>query len=224
MDDQDNAVLLVTPLLPTGATLALNVCLELGINVHSVHSGQWFGDLPQQQCDDTVARGALAGLLPYFLDPPRPHAFREGVRLMGDHPWVRPEHLGHRAVIWTRDPLDVCYSYFRSWQSKYPSLTLKDAVSLPTRRFGLGPADLWAAYYLSWFAFIPEEQRIHIRFEDAKRDPVATFTRMFDFMGIQRSDADILRAVESSSVQRSREASESNRLTSAGALGWTTID
>jgi hypothetical protein len=156
-----------------------------------------------------------------------------GGRVIPTHEQYRSWKHYHKAIYLVRDVRDVVLSefvyltnleFFYGDQDKFVKHFLTTPVS------GFGP---WQRHVSCWLdsPLAGTSNLLLVRFEDLKRDPVAGFTRMANFLGINPSPELIQRAVANSSVEKMREkelrepvkASVKGRFVGDGlAQGWRT--
>jgi hypothetical protein len=121
-------------------------------------------------------------------------------RLIKTHRPYNPLLARNRVVLFTREPRDTMISFLHYANAKKEfgfSGDLADLVAHP--EMGL---DAYFRFYQSW---LPHAGLV-LRYEDLQADPAATFRKLVDFVGIEASDDDIARALEASSLERTRAA------------------
>jgi hypothetical protein len=152
-----------------------------------------------------------------------------GGRLIGTHEQYRNDY--GRAIYVVRDARDVLLSefaflkaleYFRGDLDKFISTFLFTCGSA----YGYGP---WQRHVSSWLdsPIAGVEKLLVVRYEDLRQDPVAWFTRMTEFLGVDVDQEKIKLAVENNSIQKMREkenrepvrASIRGRFVRNGAVG-----
>ena len=154
-----------------------------------------------------------------------------GGRLISTHEQYRGWKHYHKAIYLVRDCRDVLLSEFQYLQNLeffYGDLDkfVKHFVTTPVS--GFGP---WQRHVASWLdsPLYGTPNLCLVRFEDIKRDPVAGFTRVAEFLGVEASPELIQRAVANSSLEKMREkevrepvkASVKGRFVGAGEVrGW----
>jgi hypothetical protein len=130
-----------------------------------------------------------------------------GGRLIGTHEQYRNDY--GRAIYVVRDARDVLLSefaflkaleYFRGDLDKFISTFLLTCGSA----YGYGP---WQRHVSSWLdsPIAGVEKLLVVRYEDLRQDPVAWFTRMTEFLGVDVDQEKIKLAVENNSIQKMRE-------------------
>lgn len=111
-----------------------------------------------------------------------------------------------KVVLLVRDGRDTLLSLYHNLRS-FSGLD----VALPEFLTGNGgawlpPARSWAACVLSWPASTPPE-RLHVLcFETCRQRPREEFRALLAFLGIERDDAELERAIAASSYARMRQA------------------
>jgi hypothetical protein len=154
-----------------------------------------------------------------------------GGKLISTHEHYREWKRYHKVIYLVRDVRDVVLSefayltnleFFYGDQDEFVEHFVTTAVS------GFGP---WQDNVTSWLdsRLAASPNFLLVRFEDLKRDPIAGFTRMADFLGVNPSAELIQRSVANSSLERMREkeqrepvkASVKGRFVGEGlAQGW----
>jgi len=154
-----------------------------------------------------------------------------GGRLVSTHEQYRKDY--HRAIYVVRDARDVLLSefaflsaldYFRGDLDQFISTFLFTCGSA----YGYGP---WHRHVSSWLdsPIAGTENLLLVRFEDLRQDPVAWFSRMAEFLGVDVDQGKIRLAVANNSIQNMREkenrepvrASIKGRFVRDGAVrGW----
>ncbi len=155
----------------------------------------------------------------------------EGGRLVSTHEQYRKDY--HRAIYVVRDARDVLLSefaflsaldYFRGDLDQFISTFLFTCGSA----YGYGP---WHQHVSSWMdsPIAANNNLLLVRFEDLRQDPVAWFTRMAEFLGVDANREKVERAVANNSLQNMKEkerkepvrASIRGRFVRSGAVrGW----
>lgn len=154
-----------------------------------------------------------------------------GGRLISTHEQYRDWKHYHKAIYLVRDVRDVVLSefvyltnleFFYGNQDKFVKHFLTTPVS------GFGP---WQRHVTSWLdsPLAATPNFLLVKFEELKQDPIAGFTRMANFLGVNLTPEHIQRAVANSSLERMREkeqrepvkASVKGRFVGAGLVqGW----
>jgi len=152
-------------------------------------------------------------------------------KLISTHEQYREWKHYHKAIYLVRDVRDVVLSefiylsnleFFYGDQDEFVKHFLTTVVS------GFGP---WQDNVASWLnsSLATTPNFLLVRFEELKRDPVAEFTRMANFLGVNPGAEVIQRAVANSSLEKMREkeqlepvkASVKGRFIGEGlAQGW----
>jgi sulfotransferase family protein len=130
-----------------------------------------------------------------------------GGRLVGTHEQYRKNY--NRAIYVVRDARDVLLSefaflsaldYFHGDLDKFISTFLFTCGSA----YGYGP---WHRHVFSWLdsPIGGTENLLLVRYEDLRKDPVAWFTRMAEFLGVGADHEKIELAVANNSLQKMQE-------------------
>ena len=110
----------------------------------------------------------------------------ESPRLMKSHlpsdhmPLAFRDHGVGRAVVITRNPKDVCDSYFNQLK---PALTLDWDQFVPAFAAGKTPFGPWLHNVLSWREPKYADRVLHLTYEEMRRDIRAELKRLTDFLG-----------------------------------------
>ncbi|MCL6557019.1 MAG: sulfotransferase domain-containing protein [Burkholderiales bacterium] len=126
--------------------------------------------------------------------------FEDGVEVQWSHEWPTEELWRCRVVYFVRDPRDALYSRYRREGASVPFyeyLLFPDAFTL------LDKIDHWRAFNECW---LPHPNRKLIRFEDSKAAPVAVLKEAIEWLGLVRSDKELIKAVDASSFDRAAQA------------------
>jgi len=119
-----------------------------------------------------------------------------------------PANLTKLAVYIIRNPLDMLLSYADHYG--LPVATAAEAISSPSNMVVPGSNNVaqylgnWSDHVLSWTR-ARDFPVLTLRYEDAKDDPKATFTKMLRRMGVPLDDARLERAIEFSSFGELRK-------------------
>jgi hypothetical protein len=152
-----------------------------------------------------------------------------GGRLIATHEYYRSDY--GRAIYVVRDVRDVLlseYAFLKALDFFPGDLDSFISHFLFTRVSGYGP---WHRNLASWLdsPIAANGNLLPVRFEDVRQDPVPSFARMAEFLGVQVSEEKIKLAVANNSIQKMREkenkepvkASVRGRFVRDGAVrGW----
>jgi hypothetical protein len=117
-------------------------------------------------------------------------------------------HAHRPTILFIRDPRDAIFSLFRRDYKELMSfeeylLTSSNWPDHFSEMFGLPPFETWAYYNLFWY-YLSEKIDIKIvTFEKLKLFPQNEIKEILNFLGIERSAADIIKAVNNSSFENS---------------------
>ncbi len=123
-------------------------------------------------------------------------------RLVKTHSRYRWMFRRNRAVVFAREPRDAMISflhYARASRGIEFSGDLGAILRHPT--MGL---DAYFDFYRSWLGHVC----LVIKYEDLRADPAAQIRRLVDYVGIEVSDEEIIRALDASTLERTRSAQE----------------
>lgn len=102
-----------------------------------------------------------------------------------------------------RDALLSLYHHLRSFSGLAASF---DAFLAGNDGAWPRPAHAWAFVNMSWAASTPSERLHVLRFESARERPLEEFRALLAFLGAQRGDDELARAIEASSYASMRRA------------------
>lgn len=207
---------LVSTPFASGVAWLVNVLLELGVRTTHVSShypgGYWKrgGDATEDEMSDE-ARELMGWHLPIVFNQPGPLRLEPGVEVFWEHRLDLARHSGRPAIVFVRDPRDAIYSIHRrdfAATRSFPAY-LARADRFPDHfpgMFDLPPADTWAAWHTLWLGLQSVSPTLVVQFEALRAQPVPGVQRVLEFLGVQRSIADIERALAASTFERAREA------------------
>jgi len=196
--------------MPSGVSWLVNALLELDIRCdHGLDSEQW--RMTPDHCFylSENERIILKWHLP-VLHEKHGFRFRDDVRVVWEHRLdfaLRDDPI----ILFVRDPRDVVLSeYRRNYEDQLP---LEEFLQLPLTWkyhvpgcFYLPAPETWAYFHLFWMA-VRDIIPVHVvRFEDTRIDPERELRRVLGILGVSRSSEEVLRAVQSSSFDRAKEA------------------
>jgi hypothetical protein len=125
-----------------------------------------------------------------------------------------PEEVSKGVVYFVRNPLDVCVSYANHSSSIIKTtlqLMINEKAQLSGRRTGQLRQQLfsWKNHVKSW-----QQQKqipLHIvRYEDMKKNPVATFSSIINFLGIESGEERLQRAIHNSDFKLLQQMEQTN--------------
>jgi len=200
-----------------GQTLLANILLEIGLNYVNPATEVLLPDGGSVPAEESLSyRGRFAAV--HARDNAgTTGSGRWGPRLVKTH--LFPEEFSGRdfAGVWllVRDPRDALYSFYRFRQefAEVPWEFVPDSFEEFLRtddQTGRRPVNDWTTFYLTW-ARRAERCRFSTvtRFEDLKRDGVATVRTALRALGVEVPEADLERAVEASGFERMRAHEDS---------------
>lgn len=128
------------------------------------------------------------------------HAPRYSARVVKTHQPYPSIFNGRKAVVVTRDPRDVMISYFHYLSARKDfrfGSTIDDLVR--SDAFGV---KAYCIFHRRWLA----NPHYLIRYEDLRSDPYEGFTGLLKYMGVEPCSSKVVRALESSSMEKTRAA------------------
>ncbi len=207
---------LVSAPFASGVAWLVNVLLELGIRTTHVSSrypnGFWQGKGPDRRdAMSPEARDFMGWHLPVVFERANEFDLEHGIEVFWEHRLDFARHSHRPTIVFVRDPRDAIYSlYRRDYAGHFEPLQYLQRPDLfPDHfpgMFNLPPADTWAAWHAMWLG-LQQVMRIQfVRFEALRASPVAGIQQVLVFLGTSRSAADIERALERSSLERTLAA------------------
>jgi hypothetical protein len=155
--------------------------------------------------------------------------YREPLRVFKTH--FVPQAIGDaltknpiKVVLLVRDGRDCLISYYHWLQSfantpppmpEFLDCNFNDLICSIKAK----PAMAWAAFNAFWWDAVPSERRHLVRFEQGRTQPLETVRAMLDFLGVERSDAEIEAAIEESSYKNMRRLEDAAIKTDGDRIG-----
>ena len=138
-----------------------------------------------------IERGSFAGQLNYSIE--------------GGHMLPSAQYASLDTVLIYRNLMSVLWSLYkrRVVTGTTFDMNLRDYFSsVGDLNSGLGALDSWAIYYLLWINLYSGENLLLISFDEGKRNPTSEIKAVLSFMGEQREDAEILKAVDGAKLDK----------------------
>ena len=213
MQDPVSQFQVVSPPFACGVTWLINALLHL--DIRATNTGFEPGHWVQEDRASVIGERALSHLkwhLP-ILHARQSFVFRENIDVTWEHRLDFAQRGPVPTILFVRDPRDAVHSLYRrnraheidfesylktedTWPDHFPGL------------FHLPPLETFAYFAWFWLAMGRSMPVEVVRFEDAKAAPFETLRSILGFLGVQRSDARIAQALESSSFDSARQAME----------------
>lgn len=193
-------IILASPREPCGATWLINCLLVLGIKTYRVGpEGQemWVKGLQGWQLDPR--ENILKQWLPVLSQ--REHfEFCDQLEVQWLHEWPTDADWNHRVLYFIRDPRDAMYSRYRREGASLPFI---DYLAFPDAFSLLEKIDHWRAFNETWMA---HPNLKVVRFEDYKADALQLLRQVVEWIGLSRSENELINAVENSSFETAAQA------------------
>lgn len=159
---------------------------------------EWSGqDLDFEILNDTMPEFGVNNLVKSWSHNTIP-------RIVKTHKKCWPIFENKRSILIIRDPRDVMVSYYHFKKDKKGELSTVDFSNfIRTPKFGLRA---WFEHYLSW----RENYDLLVKYEDMKRDDVAEFARMVEFLELPLEESIIREASNRASFSNVRSVEEDN--------------
>jgi len=206
-------VQIVSPPFACGVTWLVNALLHLGVKVtnNGFQPGHWLESEGAWRMSEQ-AEGHLKWHLPVLHDR-QSFAFPEDKEVVWEHRLDFADLGRFPTILFVRDPRDAVHSlYRRSYAKNFDFVSyLKRADDWPDHfpgLFQLPPLETFAYFCWFWLAMGEAMPVKLVRFEDVKQAPNRMLADTLRFIGIERTDAEISAAVESSGFDSARRAME----------------
>lgn len=124
--------------------------------------------------------------------------------------WLFPPSLTAGALCIVRDPRDVAVSYAHHSAKSIDHIVTRMAKGQFNRGLGAWTDIIpyqsrnWSEHVESWID-APDLRRLVVRYEDMLAEPLATFTRVADFVGLPADHQSVTTAIEATRFERLRE-------------------
>jgi Tfp pilus assembly protein PilF len=197
----------------SGVAWLINILWELNIRTtnKAFISDQWVN----------VGEGVEVGPKAYdqlrwhlpILHGRKKFSFESELEILWEHRLDFAQYPDRPTILYVRDPRDAIYSlYRRSYARDLPFIEYLRRADNWTNHFpglfNLPPADTWAYFNFFWLAMRDVMNVTVIRFEDMRGDPLGITRKVLEFLGVQRTEVEIERALERSTFGRAQEAME----------------
>jgi hypothetical protein len=204
---------IVSPPFACGVTWLVNALLHLDVKVtnHGLQPGHWLETDGAWRMSER-AEGHLKWHLPVLHDR-QFFAFQEDKEVVWEHRLDFADLGRFPTVLFVRDPRDAVHSlYRRSYAKNFDFVSyLQRPDEWPDHfpgLFQLPPLETFAYFSWFWLAMGDVMPVKLVRFEDVKQAPNRMLAEILDFIGIERTEAQICAAVESSGFDSARRAME----------------
>lgn len=197
-------ILLISPREPSGATWLINCLLELGIKTYRYSPRGMWREAGNGRYVLNAHEHILKKWLP-ALSAMDNFRFRDDVEVRWAHEWPTEMDRDKQIIFFVRDPRDAIYSRYKR---EAPEQSFDEFVRFPDPYTLLNKADNWSLYVMSWLA-LPDVAPV--KFEDYKLDATGTLRKVLAKIGITVTDADIDRAIQSSTQEKAAAAERKYR-------------
>lgn len=209
---------LISAPFPSGITWLVSVLTELDVRTtHDVPKrypqGFWQPIDGKPGYDRVVPEG-VAHMRYYLpvLHERNEFAFQPNLEVFWEHFLSFARRIDRPVLLFVRDPRDAIFSLY---QRNYQNITWSEYLDRPDiwpdhfpEMFRLPPTETWAVWHAMWMGLSDLTPIKVLQFEESKRQPVKMVEDILTFMGVTRSSAQILQAVERSSFERMKQAME----------------
>lgn len=124
--------------------------------------------------------------------------------------WLFPPSFSAGALYIVRDPRDVAVSYAHHSAKSIDQIVMRMAEGRWDHGLGAWTEIVpyqrrnWSEHVESWID-APDLRRLVVRYEDMLAEPLATFTRVADFVGLPKDTQSVTAAIEATRFERLRE-------------------
>ncbi len=205
--------LIVSPIFPSGVAWLLNVLLELDLIIYRGKCDNfWYPTEAGFEMDSNQAKELMCWLP--ILARKRIFIMKEDIRFCWTHAWPSPGSTSLRKIFMVRDGRDAVYSQFKRQNGEETFLEYLQGpfhpVSGPSTSIPklLPPADYWGLFCGLWRNMLTPEDFI-ITFEESKSNPVKIIKRLLKWIGTDRTDNEVARAIENSDFKKARSVEDS---------------
>ncbi|MBI1381255.1 MAG: hypothetical protein GC161_09210 [Planctomycetaceae bacterium] len=131
-------------------------------------------------------------------------SFREPLRVVLTNHSALGQAVEQPVVLLVRDGRDALLSLYHHLRS-FGGLECDFGTFLEGNRGAWPPpAFSWGVSTWSWVGAIPSSRLFALRFEDARADPEGCFGRLLAFLGVERTQEELRRAIDASSYDAMR--------------------
>ncbi len=201
---------------PSGLSWLVSVLTELNVCVTHANprlypNGFWQAVPGRPGCERIVPEGVshMRYYLP-LLQERNEFCFEPGVEVFWEHYLSFARRPDRPVFLFVRDPRDAIHSLY---QRNYTAISFLDYLDRPEAwadhfpdMFHLPPAETWSAWHAMWMGLEGLVPVRVVRFEDSREEPLSVVRQVLLDLGLERSDADILVAVERSSFSKTKAA------------------
>ncbi|MFA6432632.1 MAG: sulfotransferase domain-containing protein [Candidatus Paceibacterota bacterium] len=195
---------LVASHFPSGLSWLNNFLLEIGVlayNGDATFDGMWqrIGDHTFRLKETEERQRQWLPVLSKKLI----FDFPEDIMVRWSHNLPMIVREEQKTILFVRDGRDAVYSAFKR-EGLYSSL--EAMVKARCAPLSLTPPETWAVFNRLWIENVTPSCLRVVKFEDLKTKPYETIKDILEFIGVERRDADILSAIESSSFENAKRA------------------
>jgi hypothetical protein len=205
----------------SGVTWLLNFFIEIDILVyHGIDSKDvWNFNEKRQSHILKKKEETLTVYIPTFLEK-KEFVFRDNLAIKWSHEFPNCDKKNQKTILLVRDGRDTIYSQFKREKIYKNFLDMLNGVSLP---LNLPYPETWALFNYLWLKVVKKENLFIIKFAELKTNPMPVLKELLRFIGIERSDEEIARAIEQSSFDKAKKAEAEYRKENAN-VGFTLVN
>lgn len=143
-------------------------------------------------------------IMPEFAHPTffQEWEFENSPKLIKTHRPYRSIFQNNKVILFGREPRDTMYSYLHYANAKKEFNFSGDLNDLVYHE------EMGLEYYMKFYTSWKDRASLFIKYEDMRKNPVETFSKLVAALGIDKSQKEIEEALEKSSLQRTRAAQE----------------
>ncbi len=208
-----NSAQIVSPPFACGVAWLINALLFLDIRVTNAgfESDHWRLVGNAWRISESAERH-LKWHLP-ILHKRQSFSFPEAINVRWEHRLDFASGVICRTILFVRDPRDAVYSLYR--RNYAESMSFVSFLNRPDEwphhfpgMFHMPPLESYAYFCWFWLAMGEAMPVNLIRFEDVKTEPVSVLREVLRYLGVERSEAQIHAAIESSHFEQAQQAME----------------
>ncbi len=203
---------IVSAELPSGSAWLVNCLLELDVSIWN----PWDVEIPHEwsrksqfQYTYKESKGMWCQTLP-ALKKERSFNFDPCHSGRTTHRWPTTIDEDKKILFFVRDPRDMLYSQWRRLSYNEPSFTMTFIAFLQSNyhHFPVNYVNYLCVFLTLWKARLKHLDYHVVRFEDYKSNALETLKKALFFMGVMRTEKQMLKAIKASDFKVVKQAEE----------------
>ena len=209
--DKLQMVQIVSPPFACGVAWLINALLHLDIKVTNPNfdPGHWIKSDGAWEMSKNASTH-LKFHLPTLHDRQRFH-FPEELEVRWEHRLDFANDGLRPTILFVRDPRDAVYSLYK--RDYHENMEFLQYLNKPDewpdhfpRLFQMPPLETFAYFAWYWLEMGKLMPVKVVRFEDVKSNPMKVLSEVLQYLGVERSEAQMAEAIESSSIKNAKHA------------------